>query len=56
MIGLLSRLPPSLRDTALYGGSLAWTKALTMVTLPLLTSMLAPVDFARLELLSSAAE
>ncbi len=56
MIAWLSRLPPSLRDTALYGGSLAWTKALTMITLPLLTSMLTPVDFARLELLSSAAE
>ena len=56
MIAWWSRLPPSLRDTALYGGSLAWTKALTMVTLPILTSMLAPVDFARLELLSSAAE
>ena len=49
-------LSDSLRDAALYGASLAWTKALAMLTLPLLTAMLAPADFARLELLSSAAE
>lgn len=53
---LWAALPSSLRDTALYGASLGWTKAMAMLTLPLLTAMLAPADFARLELLSSAAE
>ncbi len=49
-------LSKGLRDTVFYGVSLGWTKALAMLTLPLLTAMLAPADFARLELLSSAAE
>lgn len=51
-----TNLSQGLRDTLFYGASLAWTKALAMLTLPLLTAMLAPADFARLELLSSAAE
>ena len=49
-------LSKGLRDSVFYGASLGWTKALAMLTLPLLTAMLAPADFARLELLSSAAE
>lgn len=50
------RLPAPLRDAGLYALALGWTKALTMVTLPVLTACLAPADFARIELLSSAAE
>lgn len=49
-------LSAGLRDSVFYGASLGWSKALAMLTLPLLTAMLAPADFARLELLSSAAE
>ena len=49
-------LSDGLRHAVLYGASLAWTKALAMLTLPLLTALLVPADFARLELLSSAAE
>ena len=53
---LWSGLSGGLRDAVLYGASLGWTKALSMLLLPLLTAALAPADFARLELLSSAAE
>lgn len=49
-------LSGGIRAAIYYGASLAWTKALSMLTLPLLTAMLVPADFARLELLSSAAE
>ncbi len=49
-------LSAAIRDAVMYGASLAWTKALTMLTLPLLTAILVPADFGRLELLSSAAE
>lgn len=53
---LWSGLSAGIRAAVLYGASLAWTKAMSMLTLPLLTAMLVPADFARLELLSSAAE
>lgn len=49
-------LPGPLRDAAVYGASLGFTKALAMLTLPVLTAHLLPADFARIELLSSAAE
>jgi O-antigen/teichoic acid export membrane protein len=55
-LALWSGLSGGLRDSVFYGASLGWTKALAMLTLPLLTAMLAPADFARLELLSSAGE
>ncbi len=50
------RLPQAMQDAAWYGASLGWTKALAMLTLPFLTAYLMPADFARIELLSSAAE
>ncbi len=48
----LSRLPAPL----VYAGAMAWTKGLAMLSVPLLTRQLAPAEFGRLELLSSAAE
>lgn len=52
----LANLPAPLRAAALYALALAWTKGLSLLLLPLVTAHLAPADFARLELLSSAAE
>jgi O-antigen/teichoic acid export membrane protein len=52
----LARLPAPLRAAALYALALAWTKGLSLLLLPLVTAHLEPADFARLELLSSAAE
>lgn len=52
----LRQLPAPLRAAALYALALAWTKGLSLLLLPLVTAHLAPADFARLELLSSAAE
>ncbi|WPB83586.1 lipopolysaccharide biosynthesis protein [Sediminicoccus rosea] len=52
----LARLPAPLRAAALYAVAIAWTKALSLLLLPLLTGYLEPAEFARLELLSSAAE
>ena len=49
-------LAAPLRDAVLYGASLGWAKGLSMLMLPLLTAMLTPADFGRIELLSSAAE
>src|SRR4051795_5043799 len=45
-----------LRATLFYALSLVWAKGLSLLTLPLLTRMLTPAQFGRLELLSSAAE
>jgi O-antigen/teichoic acid export membrane protein len=56
LAGIWAGLSKTLRDTVFYSASLAWSKALSMLILPLFTAMLAPADFARLELLSSAAE
>ncbi len=56
MSGLIARIPVGLRATALYALALAWTKGLAFLTLPVLTATLAPAEFGRLELLSSAAE
>lgn len=59
MRGLIQRIaavPPVLRATLAYAVAMAWTKALAMLTLPLLTATLSPTEFGRLELLSSAAE
>ena len=39
----------------IYAGAMAWTKGLAMLSVPLLTRQLAPAEFGRLELLSSAA-
>lgn len=44
------------RATACYAAALALSKGLTLVTLPVLTAHLPPEDFARLDLLASAAE
>ncbi|MEI6160774.1 MAG: oligosaccharide flippase family protein [Roseococcus sp.] len=52
----LTQLPAPLRAAALYALALAWTKGLSLLLLPLVTAHLEPADFARLELLSSAAE
>jgi O-antigen/teichoic acid export membrane protein len=49
-------IPSGLRATFFYAAAMAWTKGLSMVTIPVLTSMLTPAQFGRLELLSSAAE
>jgi O-antigen/teichoic acid export membrane protein len=56
LIGFAELIPRGLRVTFLYAAAMAWTKALSMVTIPVLTSMLTPAQFGRLELLSSAAE
>lgn len=52
----LARLPAPLRAAALYAVAIAWTKGLSLLLLPVLTGHLEPAEFARLELLSSAAE
>jgi O-antigen/teichoic acid export membrane protein len=52
----LAQLPAPLRAAALYALALAWTKGLSLLLLPVVTAHLEPADFARLELLSSAAE
>jgi O-antigen/teichoic acid export membrane protein len=56
MTRLLARIPVELRATALYALAMAWSKGLAFLTLPVLTTALAPAEFGRLELLSSAAE
>jgi O-antigen/teichoic acid export membrane protein len=56
LIGLIELIPSGLRATFFYAAAMAWAKALSMVTIPVLTSMLTPAQFGRLELLSSAAE
>lgn len=56
MIALFHRLPQPVRDSLLFAGALGWTKALSLLTVPLLTATLTQGEFARLELLSSAAE
>lgn len=48
----LNRLPAPV----IYAGAMAWTKGLAMLSVPLLTRSLAPAEFGRLDLLSSAAE
>ena len=48
----LNRLPAPV----IYAAAMAWTKGLAMLSVPLLTRTLAPAEFGRLELLSSAAE
>jgi O-antigen/teichoic acid export membrane protein len=53
---LLARVPSGLRATLCYALAMAWTKGLAMLTVPLLTRMLTPAEYGRLELLSSAAE
>ncbi len=53
---LLARVPAGLKATLLYAFAMAWAKGLAMLTVPLLTRMLPPAEFGRLELLSSAAE
>lgn len=45
-----------LRAALIYALALAWTKGLAFLLLPLVTRALEPAEFARLELLSSAAE
>ena len=54
--GFLALIPFGLRATFLYAAAMAWTKGLSMLTIPLLTAKLTPAQFGRLELLSSAAE
>nr|WP_294527614.1 lipopolysaccharide biosynthesis protein [uncultured Rhodopila sp.] len=56
LIGFVELIPSGLRATLLYAAAMAWIKGLSMVTIPVLTSMLTPAQFGRLELLSSAAE
>lgn len=56
LIARLSALPHGIRAAMLYAVAMGWAKALAMVTLPLITAMLSPAEFGRLELLSSAAE
>ncbi len=53
---LAASIPAGLRATLCYAFAMAWTKGLAMLTVPLLTRMLSPAEFGRLELLSSAAE
>jgi len=45
-----------LRAALLYALALGWAKGLSLLLLPLMTSSLAPAEFARLELLASAGE
>ncbi len=56
LTGFVELIPRGLRATFFYAVAMAWTKGLSMVTIPVLTSMLTPAQFGRLELLSSAAE
>lgn len=44
------------RAAVIYALALGWTKGLSLLLLPLMTASLAPAEFARLELLASAAE
>ncbi len=53
---ITTRIPAGLRVTLAYALAIAWTKALAMLTVPMLTGMLSPADYGRLELLSSAGE
>jgi O-antigen/teichoic acid export membrane protein len=56
LTGFVELIPSGLRATFFYAVAMAWIKGLSMVTIPVLTSMLTPAQFGRLELLSSAAE
>ena len=53
---LAASVPAGLRATLCYAFAIVWAKGLAMLTVPLLTRMLPPAEFGRLELLSSAAE
>ncbi len=52
----LRRAPPGLRAVALYMVAIVCTKAISLLMLPVTTASLPPAEFARLELLLSAAE
>jgi len=52
----LARLPPAVRATLSYAAGIAWNKAAGMLILPMLTVLLPPAQFGRLELLSTIAE
>lgn len=52
----MTRVPAPLRDAAVYGAGLAWTKGLALVMVPILTRALSPAQFGTLEVLSSMAE
>ena len=56
MKDLVERLPPAVRATLSYAAGIAWNKAAGMLILPLLTMLLPPAQFGRLELLSTIAE
>lgn len=49
-------LPSPLRATLTYALGIAWARGLSMVMIPLVTALMAPAEFGRLEILSSAAE
>ena len=60
MIGMLLRrvrcAPASLRAALFYEVGIGWTKGIGLLIIPLLTAVLPPAAFGKLDLLSSAAE
>ena len=53
---LFAMVPSPIRAAAVYAIGIGWIKGVSLLLLPLLTRLMQPADFGKLELLSSAAE
>jgi O-antigen/teichoic acid export membrane protein len=52
---LISKMPQSIRQMAIYGTALVFTKAMSLLMVPVFTNFLDPADYGRLDVLQTLA-